>query len=88
MTQWGAFLFFIGNGSVLKRAERHIGRSLRFRWWADVFNRGVLRTLYGERFYGFAYCIYLFHAALRPSQSRLSRVPFRYVSQKQNLFNY
>ena len=35
---------FIGNGSVLSRAERHIGRSLRFRWWAVVFNRGALRT--------------------------------------------
>ena len=34
----------IGNGSVLSRAERHIGRSLRFRWWAGVFNRGVLWT--------------------------------------------
>ena len=35
-------LGFIGNGSVLSRAERHIGRSLRFRWWVGVFNRGIL----------------------------------------------
>ena len=28
----GTFLVFIGNGSVLSGAERHIGRSLRFRW--------------------------------------------------------
>ena len=34
----------VGNGSVLSGAERHIGRSLRFRWWVGVFNRGVLRT--------------------------------------------
>ena len=24
--------------------ERHIGRSLRFRWWVGVFNRGILRA--------------------------------------------
>ena len=28
----------IGNGSVLSRAERHIGRSLRFRWWVSTFD--------------------------------------------------
>ena len=44
MTHGGTFSVFIGNGSVLSGAERHIGRSLRFRWWAVVFNRGVLRT--------------------------------------------
>ena len=31
-------------GSVLSGAERHIGRSLRFRWWVGVFNRWILRT--------------------------------------------
>ena len=36
--------WFIGNGSGLSRAERHIGRSLRFRWEGHVFNRGILRT--------------------------------------------
>ena len=35
---------FIGNSSVLKRAERHIGRSLRFRWWVGIFNQRILRT--------------------------------------------
>ena len=30
MTQWGTCLFFIEDSSVLSRAERHIGRSLRF----------------------------------------------------------
>ena len=39
---WGVGV--IGNGSVLSRAERHIGRSLRFRWWVGVFNRGIPRT--------------------------------------------
>ena len=34
-------LAFFENSSVLSRAERHIGRSLRFRWRADVFNRGI-----------------------------------------------
>ena len=29
---------FIGNSSVLSRAERHIGRSLRFRWWVSAFD--------------------------------------------------
>ena len=33
-----------GNSSVLSGAERHIGRSLRFRWWAVLFNRRILRT--------------------------------------------
>ena len=37
-------LGFVVNGSVLKRAERHIGRSLRFRWGVGVFSRGVLWT--------------------------------------------
>ena len=37
-------LVFIGSSSILKRAERHIGRSLRFRWWVSVFNRRILRT--------------------------------------------
>ena len=40
----GRFWVFIGNGSVLSRAERHIGRSLRFRWWGHFFNQHVLRT--------------------------------------------
>ena len=35
---------FIGNSSVLSRAERHIGRSLRFSCLVGVFNRGILRT--------------------------------------------
>ena len=32
MTKGGTCLVFAGNGSVLSRAERHTGRSLRFRW--------------------------------------------------------
>ena len=32
MTKGGTRLVFAGNGSVLSRAERHTGRSLRFRW--------------------------------------------------------
>ena len=41
---------FVGNGSVLKRAERHIGRSLRF-LVGVLFNLGILRTgVYGVAF--------------------------------------
>ena len=43
MTYGGTCLVFIGNSSVLSRAERHIGRSLRFRCLVHVFNRGDLR---------------------------------------------
>ena len=64
MTKWGTFLVFIGNCSVLSGAERHIGRSLRFRWQVDVFNRGILRTCgfsvrgyAGQCFYGFDQCL-------------------------------
>ena len=32
MTKWGDVFGIIGNSSVLSGAERHIGRSLRFRW--------------------------------------------------------
>ena len=39
----GGVFCIIGNSSVLSRAERHIGRSLRFRWEGHVFNRGILR---------------------------------------------
>ena len=41
---WGTFPVFIENNSVLSRAERHIGRSLRVRCLVTFFNRRVLRT--------------------------------------------
>ena len=44
MTYGGTFSGIVGNSSVLSGAERHIGRSLRFRWWVGVFNRGILKT--------------------------------------------
>lgn len=53
----GGVFCIIGNSSVLSRAERHIGRSLRFRWEGHVFNRGILRVDVDHmgRLYGFAY---------------------------------
>ena len=53
----GGVFCIIGNSSVLSRAERHIGRSLRFRWEGHVFSRGILRTGgdHMGRLYGFAY---------------------------------
>ena len=53
----GGVFCIIGNSSVLSRAERHIGRSLRFRWEGHVFNRGILRVDVDHmgRLYGFTY---------------------------------
>ena len=53
----GGVFCIIGNSSVLSRAERHMGRSLRFRWEGHVFNQGILRTDgdHMGRLYGFAY---------------------------------
>ena len=53
----GGVFCIIGNSSGLSRAERHIGRSLRFRWEGHVFNRGILRVDVDHmgRLYGFAY---------------------------------
>ena len=39
MTSSGTFLVFVETSSVLSGAERHIGRSLRFRWWVVPFIR-------------------------------------------------
>ena len=74
MTYGGTCLVFIGNSSVLSRAERHIGRSLRFRWWVGVFNQGVLRTnVYDVRFYEFAYCF--LNVSGRPAASSVRAAP-------------
>ena len=46
MTYGGTFPVFIGNNSVLKRAERHIGRSLRVRCLVAPFNpTGCIRNV-------------------------------------------
>ena len=73
MTKWGNVSGIIGNSSVLSGAERHTGRSLRFRWLVDSFIRtGYIRNVAGGR--------------LPPLRSRWGVVPFnhtgssRYVS--------
>ena len=73
MTKMGTFSGIIRNSSVLSGAERHTGRSLRFRCLVDSFNRtGYIRNVAGGR--------------LPPLRSRWGVVPFnhtgssRYVS--------